>query len=153
MVNSKRKSAEKLAGTETLETAMKNGSEAFKTGFDKVAKSYDHFFTYGRDTAEACVKSANAAGKGAEAIQNEIYAFSKQSLEESVSAAKALFGTRSIHEAFELQSDFVRSAFDSYVGGVARLNELVFSTAKDAIGPLQGRMHAWVEAVESTRAV
>ncbi len=153
MVNGKKRAEEKFSGNETIETAMKSGSEAFRTGFDKVAKSYDRFFSYGRDTLEAYVQSANAAGKGAETIQNEIYSWSKHSLEESISAAKAVFGSRSIHEAFELQSDFVKSAFDAYVGQVAKLNEMVFSTAKDAIVPLQGRVHAWVEAVESTRAV
>ena len=153
MVNGKRKASEKFAGTETIESAMKNGSEAFRSGFDSVVKGYDRFFNYGRETIEAYVKSANAAGKGVETIQNEIYAYSKQSLEESVSAAKALFGSKSIHEVFELQSDFVKSAFDAYVGEVAKLNEIAFSLTKDAIVPLQGRVHAWVEAVESARSV
>lgn len=153
MVNGRRKSGEKFAGTETIDTAMKNGSEAFRNGFEKAVKGYDRFFSYGRDTMEAYVKSANATGKGVETIHNEIYAFSRQSLEDSISAARALFGSKSIHEAFELQSDFVKSSFDSYVGEFARLNEIVFSTAKDAIVPLQGRVHAWVEAVESARTV
>jgi phasin family protein len=151
MVN-KAKAGDKTNGTETFESAMKNGSEAFRTGFDKVVKGYDHFFGYGRDTIEAYVKAANAAGKGVESLHNEIYTYSKQSVEDSISAAKALFATKSVHEALELQTDFVKSAFDAYVGEVSKLSEIVFSTAKDTIGPLQGRVQAWVDVVENTRA-
>lgn len=145
-----RKAAE--ASTETLETAMRNGSEAFKAGFEKAVKGYDQFWDYGRDTIEAYVKAANVAGKGVETIQNEIYAFSRQSVEESISATKALFGSKSVHEAFEVQSDFIKSAFESYVSEMTKLHEIMFSTTKEALNPIQGRVQAWAEVVENSRA-
>jgi phasin family protein len=143
---------EKIDGTETIETAMKNGSEALKTGFEKAAKNYDHFVSYGRETVEAYMKAANAAGKGVETLQTEFYSFSKHSVEESIAASKALMGTKSIHEAFELQTDFAKSAFDSYVGQMTKLSEIMLSAAKGTIEPLQGRVQAWVDVVESSRA-
>jgi len=149
---SRAKAGERVETTETFETAMKNGSDAFKAGFEKAVKGYDQFWDYGRDTVEAYAKAANAAGKGAETIQNEIYAYSKQSVEESISAAKALFGSKSVHEAFEVQTDFVKSAFESYVGEVTKLTEIVFATTKEAFNPLQGRVQAWAEVVENARA-
>jgi phasin family protein len=152
MVNAKAKS-ERINGTEAVETAIKNGSDAFKSNFDKVVKGYDRFFGYGRETMEAYVKAANAAGKGVETIHSEIYSYSKQSFEDSVSAAKAMFGSKSVHEAFELQSDFVKSAFDAYVSEMTKLSEIAISTAKDAMGPLQGRVQAWVDVVDDSRAV
>jgi len=154
MVNRNRsKAGARVETTETLDTAMKNGSEAFRTGFEKAVKGYDQFWGYGRETVEAYVKAANATGKGVETLQNEIYSYSKQSVEDSISAAKAVFGSKSVHQAFELQSDFVKSAFESYVSEVTRLGEIMFSTTKEALNPLQGRMQAWVEIVESARAV
>lgn len=147
------KAGESERATETLDAAFKNGSEAFRTGFEKAAKGYDQFFGYGRETVEAYVKAANVAGKGAEVLHNEIYAYSKQSMEDSVSAAKALFGSKSVHEAFEVQTDFVKSAFDSYVSEITKLSEIMFSTTKEALNPLQGRVQAWVDVVENTRAV
>jgi phasin family protein len=146
---------EKIDGvetTETIETAIKNGSEALKTGFEKAAKNYDHFLSYGRETVEAYMKAANAAGKGVETLQTEFYSFSKQSVEESIAASKALMGTKSIHEAFELQTDFAKSAFDSYVGQMTKLSEIMLSAAKGTFEPLQGRVQAWVDVVESSRA-
>jgi phasin family protein len=140
-------------GAESLDMAMRNGSEAFKSGFEKAVKGYDQFWDYGRDTVEAYVKAANVAGKGVETLHNEIYAYSKQSVEDSISAAKAIFGSKSVHEAFEMQTDFVKSAFESYVSEVTKLSEILFATTKEAWNPLQGRVQAWAEVVDNTRAV
>lgn len=149
----KAKSAgEKVNGVEEIETAVKNSAEAFKNTFEKAVKNYDQFLTYGKETAEACAKSASAAGKGAETIHNELYAFSKKSIEDGITAAKALMGAKSVHEALELQSDFAKSAFDDYIGQVSKFGEIFASAAKDSLEPLQTRVQAWVEVVQSARA-
>ena len=98
------------------------------------------------------MKSANVAGKGAETLHNEIYSYSKQSIEESIAAAKTLLGAKSVHEAFELQSDFAKTAFNAYVGEMTKLSELFVGTAKEAFEPLQGRVQAWVEVMQTARA-
>ena len=137
---------------ENIETAMKNGTEALKAGFEKAVKNYDQLVGYGKEAVEAYVKSANVAGKGAETLHNEIYSYSKQSIEESIAAAKTLLGAKSVHEAFELQSDFAKMAFDAYVGQVTKLSELFVATTKEALEPLQGRVQAWVDVVQTARA-
>jgi phasin family protein len=144
---------EKINGAaEGIETAMKNGTEALKATFEKAVKNYDQVVGYGKDTVEAYVKSANAAGKGAETLHNEIYSYSKQSIESSIAAAKAVLGSKSAHEAFALQTDFAKSAFDAYVTEMTKLSELFVSTTKQTFEPLQGRVAAWVEVVQSARA-
>jgi len=138
---------------DTAETVVKNGAEAFKSGFESAVKGYDRVLGFGKETVEAYVKAANAAGKGVETLQNEVYLFSKQSIEESLAATKAVLGAKSVHEAFEIQSDFTKSAFDAYVGQLNRMNEIVLSTSKETIEPIQGRVQAWVDVVQSARAV
>ena len=145
----KAKSAEAI--NEGIETAFRTGTEALKVSFEKAVKNYDQFLGYGKDTVEAYVKSANAAGKGAETLHNEIYAYSKQSIEDSIAAAKALLGSKSVHEAFELQTDYAKSAFDAYVSELTKLSELVVSTTKETFEPIQGRVAAWVEVVQAAR--
>jgi phasin family protein len=135
-----------------MDAALKNGAEAFKTGFEKATKNYDQFLGFGKDTLEAYMKAANVAGKGAETLHNEIYAYSRQSLEDGVSAAKALMATKSVHEAFELQSDYARTAFDGYVSQMTKIGEIFAATSKDALAPIQGRVQAWVDVVQSARA-
>ena len=138
--------------TDTADTAVKNGTAAFKNGFEKAAKGYDHFLTYGKDTAEAYLKSANAAGKGLETLHQEIYGFSKQSIEDSITATKAVLGSKSIHEAIEVQTDFAKTSFDAYVGQMTKLGQLFQATSKETFAPIQGRVQAWVDVVQSRRA-
>jgi phasin family protein len=149
----KTKTAEQtMDAAETVNNTVKNGADTFKTGFEKAAKGYDQFLGYGKETVEAYMKAANVAGKGAETLHNEIFAYSKQSMEEVMAQTKALMSTRSVHEAFELQSDFAKTQFDAYVAQMTKFGEIFTATAKDSLAPIQGRVQAWVETVQNTRA-
>ena len=142
--------AEKASAT--AETTFKTGADAIKVGLEKAAASYDSVMGYGKDTAEAYMKSATVAGKGLETIGSEIVSYSKGAIEDSIAASKAILGSKSVHEAFELQTDFAKTAFESYVEELTKFNSLVTATAKDAFAPLQGRYQAWVDVVQSARA-
>lgn len=138
---------------DTAETVVKNGADAFKSGFESAVKGYDRVLGFGKETVEAYVRAANAAGKGVETLQNEFYLFSKQSVEETLAATKAVLGAKSAHEAFEIQSDFAKSAFDAYVGQLNRVNEIMLSASKETFEPIQSRVQAWVDVVQSARTV
>jgi phasin family protein len=138
--------------TASAESTFFNGAEAFKAGFEKAVKNYDTVLSYGKDTVEAYMKSATVAGKGIENINSELYSYSKDAIEESIAAGKAILGSKSVHEAFELQTDYAKSAFDSYVSELTKFSELVNTAAKDSFAPLQSRVQAWVEVVQSARA-
>jgi len=144
---------EKINGTtETIENAFKTGTEALKANFDKAVKGYDQLLGFQKDTVEAYVKAANVAGKGAETLHNEIYGYSKAAIEGSIANAKAVMASKSAHEAFELQTGFAKSAFESYVGQLTKLSELMVATSKETFEPIQGRVQAWVDVVQSARA-
>ena len=148
---SKAKTAGEKAAN-TAETALENGAAALKTGLEKALKGYDAFLGYGKETAEAVMKSATVAGKGVESINNELYSFSKQSIEDSVAATKAVMGSKSVHEAFEFQTDFAKSAFEAYGAELSKISELATTATKDTFAPFKGRVQAWLDVVQSTRA-
>jgi len=137
---------------DTAETALKNGAEAFKNGMENAVKGYDQFLGFGKENVEAYLRSANATGKGVETLQNELYLFSKQSVEETLATTKAVLGAKTVHEALEIQADFAKTAFEAYVGQVNRLNEIMLSTAKDALEPIQHRIHALANTAQTARA-
>ena len=98
------------------------------------------------------MKSATVAGKGVESINSEIYAYSKSSLEESITVTKAIMGSKSLHEAFEYQSDFAKSAFESYIAEMTKFGELFTATTKSSFARLQGRAESWLDVVQSSKA-
>jgi phasin family protein len=147
----------KIAGengaAEGIEFMFKGSADAFKDGYEKAVKGYDQLVGYGKETTEACLKAATTAGKGVETLHDEIYTYSKAAVEDTLAQTKALMGTKSVSEAFELQSGFAKSAFDSYVTEVSKISELMLATTKQTFEPFQGRFAAWMEMVQSTRAV
>ena len=146
----KSKTAEKA--TASAESALESGTAAIKTGMEKALKSYEAFAGYSKDTAEAVTKSATTAGKGLETINSEIYSYSKTSIEEAVAASKTLLGSKSVHEAFEFQTDFAKSAFEAYIAEVSKISELATATTKDIYAPFKGRVQAWLDTVSAVRA-
>ena len=101
---------------------------------------------------EALIKSATVASKGAETLHGEIYAYAKQSMDESIAAGKAILGAKSVHEAIEVQTGFAKSAFENYVAELTKFNQLFTAAAKDSLAPLQSRAQAWVDVVQTNAA-
>ena len=140
------------AGADAIESAVKNGADAMKNGFEKAAKGYDELMAFAKDNAEAWSSAANVAGKGFETINSEWFAYSRHALEESIAATKAMFETKSAKDFFEMQSDFARKAVDAYVAEITKIGDIAVSAAKDAAAPLQARVTAFVEYTQAAQA-
>ena len=130
-----------------MDAAVLTGTEAMKDGFEKAVKTYDQFLSFGKDNAEAVLKSANAAGKGIETINSEVFAYTRKFFEDGVSATKAVLSAKTFEEAFQLQSEFGKALFQTHVEEAAKIGELALSTARQTAEPLQARVAAAAEFV------
>jgi len=95
------------------------------------------------------INCANAAGNGIETINGEIFAYARKSLEESITATKAIMASKSVDEAVQLQSEYSKAAFETYVDELAKFGDLALATTKDAATPLQARVSAFVDLVRT----
>jgi len=139
-------------GAETMETVITAGTDAVKQSMEKAMKSFDDIATFNKSTVDALVKSANAASKGLEALSAEVMSYSKQSVEDYIAATKAAMSSRSVQEFMEVNTDYAKTAFDTYVGKVTKLSDMASTTAKDTFEPLSGRLNALMEIVQAGRA-
>ena len=138
-------SSSKTAG----ETGFKAGTDAFKAGFEKAVAAQADVLETARDNVQACVQAAGIASQNAENLNNEFYAFTKQSFDDSVNAAQAIFAAKSVQEAFEAQGEFVRSAFESWTAELTRFNTAAAGAARESLAPLQDRFQAVVAKVQA----
>jgi phasin family protein len=136
----------------TPEANFYTGADALKTGFEKTTKIFESANEFGKDTIEAYVEAATIAGKGVQSLNSEAVAYSKQAMEEFAAATKALKGSKSIHEAIELQTGFVKNAFAAYVAQVTNYNENAIAIAKESYAPLQVRAEAFTSLMQSMTA-
>lgn len=139
------------ATTEAVEQAVKHGNEAMKNGIETMTKAYERFAGFGKESVEAYMQSATSLTKAFERINGEVFAYSKQQVEDGVAAFKAVAGSKSLHEAWEVQTDFAKSALDAYIAQATKINDLWMDAAKQAAQPLNERFSALAEAVQEVR--
>jgi hypothetical protein len=100
-------------------------------GFDDVQK-------FGKDQMDRTLASVNALTKGVQAIAVEIADYQKKSFEEGSVALEKLLGVRTLDKAFEVQSEIVRNAYETFVGRATKIGELYVDLARDAYKPFEG---------------
>lgn len=150
------------AGKETVEKAVKAGTEAAALNYERAVaisqeqvetaskaafKGYGDIANLNRDTMDAVVKTSTILAQGYEAISKEIMAFTQASIEANVSATRAVFGAKSINEMIDLQNNFTRSSFDKAVAEGVKLGEMTAKTHKEAALPIQARVETAVETL------
>ena len=98
---------------------------------------FEEFQKYGKDNVDIALKSADVVTKGFQAIAAETADFTKKSFEAGSSAFEKLIAAPSLDKAVEVQTDYVRSAYEGYVGQVTKVGEIFADMAKDAYKPYE----------------
>ncbi|MEZ6022170.1 MAG: TIGR01841 family phasin [Hyphomonadaceae bacterium] len=130
------------SATEAFETVTSASTEAVRENIDRSLAALSEVSAFGKQNAEAWLASATAAQKGIEAISARQVAFSKQAIENHVAATKSLMTSKSVQEFVEKQNEYAKSAFEAYVAELSGFSELVAGVAKDAMQPLNERVTA-----------
>lgn len=140
------------ASKENVEKAVKAGSEAVekalslsKERIEAAVKGYDEMTALNKQAVEAFMSAGTVASKGVEQINAEVLAFTKTQIEDSISAAKALMGAKTLQELVDLQSDYARGAFDAYMAQSTKMGELTAKLAQEAFEPINAQLQATVE--------
>ena len=100
----------------------------------------EDFQKMSKGNVEMVMQSANAWGQGFQALATEAADYSKKSFESGVAAAEKLFSAGSLDKAMEVHSDYVRSAYEGYVGQATKMGEIVTDMAKAAYKPYEGAL-------------
>lgn len=144
-----------MAAAETLKSTVEQVAStsnlAFKDAVEKSLAAITDANGASKKNLEALIASVTAATKGAEALGAQAMAYSKKSVEDQVLAAKSLAGAKSIQEVVELQTSFAKSALETYMAEVGKMSETVAASVKDSMKPINERVSALVERVQTAR--
>jgi hypothetical protein len=103
-----------------------------------VMKSFEDMQKLGKDGADATMKSLGALTKSAQAIAMEMADYSKKAFEDGAAATERLFGAKSLEGAVEVQSDYLKSAYEGFMSQTAKLGQLYSDLAQEAYKPIEG---------------
>ena len=91
-----------------------------------------------KDSMDATMKSLGTLSKATQAIATEVADYSKKSFEDGSAALEKLFGAKSLEKAIEVQSDYVKTAYEGFVAEAAKFGELYTDLAKESYKPFEG---------------
>jgi phasin family protein len=104
-------------------------TEQFKTG--------EQFQKAGKEGFDAIVRAYGQANKGFQAIAAEVTDYSKTAFEDATRAFQQLVSAKSAEQAFEIQSQYAKKAYDAYLAEMSKLGEMWVDLARDAYKPVE----------------
>jgi phasin family protein len=100
-------------------------------------QKFEEFQRVGKDGFDASVRSFGEVSKGFQAIAATVTGYSKNVFEDGTRAFEQLIGAKSLEQAFEIQSQYAKKAFDAYVAQWSKLGEMYVDLARNAYKPVE----------------
>jgi phasin family protein len=93
---------------------------------------------YGKEHMETVVASATTVQNGLQAIASAYGDYTKKSFEDTKSFVEKLSGVKSLDKAIEVQTEFAKSAYETFVTESQKIAGLYTDLAKQAYKPVEG---------------
>ena len=102
-----------------------------------IQKFGEEFQRASKDGFDASVRSFGEVSKGFQGIGATIVDYAKKSFEDGTRAFEQLVGAKSYEQIWEIQSQYAKKAFDSYVAQASKLGEMYVDVARSAYQPVE----------------
>ena len=103
-------------------------------------KNFEDFQKFGKENVDTYVKQFGTVSKGWQAIATEFADYSKKSFEDGSAALEKLLGAKSLEKAIEVQSEYVKTAYEGFVAEATKLGGLYTDLAKETYKPYEGML-------------
>ena len=90
-----------------------------------------------KDNLDATMYSFEGATRVTQEIASQIADYSKRSFEQGTRTMENLLGAKSPDKAFEVQTEYARAAYESYVSHASKLGHLYADLAREALKSYQ----------------
>ncbi len=104
-------------------------------------KGMEDFQKLGQTNMETAMKMFGEMTKGWQAIAAEFSDYTKRSFEDGTSTLEKLMAAKSLEQAVDIQTKFVKRSYDEYMHQLAKVGGLYAELAKEAYRPMEKLMH------------
>jgi|SRR5262245_51070995 len=106
-------------------------------------KNFDDMQKFGKENMDASMKSFGAVSKSFQAIAVEAADYAKKAFEESTAASEKLAAAKSLDKVLEVQTDYLKTAYEGFVAQSAKVGQLYVDLAQELYKPYEAQ---WVKA-------
>lgn len=114
--------------------------------FDKTSKEFQKF---SKDGYEAVLRSYGEMNKGFQQIGTSFSDYTKQAFADATATFEKLAGAKSLEHAIEIQSNYAKSAYETWMAEMTKISELYASVARDAYKPVEKAVAKTTAAVSA----
>ena len=104
---------------------------------------------YGKQHFDTVVASAASVQNGLQAIASAYGDYTKKSFEDTRSYVEKLSGVKSLDKALEVQTEFAKSAYETFVTESQKIAGLYTDLAKQTYKPLEGLVARFTPAARA----
>jgi len=91
-----------------------------------------------KESVDLAMKSFGSMSQGLQAIAVEAADYSKKSFETGSAALEKILSSSSVEKAVEAQSEYVKAAYEGYVGQMSKFGAMMTEMTRDAYKPFEG---------------
>jgi hypothetical protein len=102
-----------------------------------VLNKFEEIQNLSKTSVEATTTAFQTLSKTAQTITTEIADYSKRSFENSAKAMQSLIAVKSPEKAIEVQTDYVKAAYEDFTAEVTKLGVLYADLAKEVFKPYE----------------
>ncbi len=99
--------------------------------------SFEDMNKVGKDMMDNGMKAATTVATGLQSFAGEAAEYSKKSYEHGTKAVEQMMAVKSLDKAFEVQTEYTKSAYEAFVAQSTKMTEMMTAVAKDAYKPFE----------------
>ena len=106
-------------------------------------KNLEDMQKFGKENMDASMKSFSLVSKSFQTIAAEAVDYARKSFEESSAATEKLVAAKSLDKVMEVQTAYLKSAYEGFVAQSAKVGQLYVDLAQEIYKPLESQ---WTKA-------
>jgi phasin family protein len=90
-----------------------------------------------KEGLDAALRSYSEWNKGFQAITAKVTDYAKKAVDDATHVLEQLAASKSVEQAIEIQSQYAKKAYDTWVAEASKLSEIYLNMARDAYKPVE----------------
>ncbi|WP_420409246.1 phasin family protein [Hoeflea sp.] len=99
--------------------------------------NFDSTSKMNKEVMDNMLTTMSAMTKGFQQIAAEATEYSKKSYEDSAATVEKLVSAKSLDKAIEIQTDYAKTSYETFVAQATKMSELYADLAKEAYKPFE----------------
>ncbi len=134
--------------TDKAQAMFVDMNDRAKAALEKTQGMFADVTEFNKGNVEALVESSKIAAKGIETMGQDAAEYTRKSFENMTAIVKTLSAVKSPTEFMKLQSDYMRTSFDSMVAESSKTTETMLKLAGEIAQPISNRVAIAAEKIK-----